>query len=1819
MKYSFLFSFLITIGTTFVSIAQTTVIPDLNFENYLETHTADGAVVSVGDPLSMGDGVANNNLVTTANITDVVQLNVGNQNITDLTGVEAFASLESLICDNNNLSDINVSSLTNLKTLLCGLNQLSALDISANTALEVLDCSSNQIAVLNVGNNTSLNRLICTKNQLATIDVSLNTDLFFLGVSENKITFLDVDTNTKLEQLFCASNQIVNLNLNNNTVLNTLDVSNNLIFNLDLSAINTMVCPNPQTDPITICQGTSAINVSNNQLSSLIVANGFSNLISLFNSEGNPDLSCIQIDSGFTPDTNWTKDDWTYYAETTCMNIYTYVPDGNFEQELINQGLDDVLDNLVLTDNINGINILDVSNSNIESLVGIEDFGALHTLNCSTNSIEELDISNNTLLTNFDGSGNSLTSLDLSNQTGLTILNVSINALDELDLSGNLSIENLNCSNNNIQSLNLSNHAAITDFNCEFNALEVLNLKNGTNGSLANFSALNNADLSCIETDTGTVPVGVTWTVDASSAYAISCGTYVPDDGFEQAIIDAGFDVGPLDNYVPTINIENEMNLDVSNYNIVDLTGIQDFADLQFFNCSNNTIVELNLTTNTALTSITCNNNALEFVDIRNGNNTNVTVFNATNNPNLFCINVDAAVIGNIPGGWTIDPIANYNDDCENNRYTPIPDVNFEQALIDSGIDVGAIDGQVLTANIEHLNSLDVNNKNIESLEGIKAFLSLTELNCSNNYLNELDVSNMLNLEELYCSSNYFLTNNPANTNGLLNTSGVLNLRKLHCSGNFLADIDVTTLFNLDDLDCSDNKIETLNITNNTLLQYLNCSNNELQDLNINNLNVLISLNCSVNSISHLTTSAINNNTLTQINCSNNDLNALQIDNYLGLEDLDCNRNSIANLNTSNNTLLESLNCSTNTIGSLDLSTNTNLVTVYASDNDLVQIELANNTALEYLDCNYNAITAVDVSGLSNLKYLYINNNDLNNLDLSNINSTNLIVVDASFNVLTDLMLLNDLSQLKTLNCNNNALENDFDLSTLGTNPCPGGDNLCPEFISINLSNNLIDFVNIQNGVNGDITNFNVTSNPNLHCIQVDDVNNIGANWVKDVDAEYSIDCRFGETYVPDDNFEQALITLGYDIAPLDDYVLTDNIIDLTILDISGNAIADLTGIEDFEALQVFNCSNNNLSTIDVSNNKELVEINCSNNALSTIDVSNNPDVVNINIANNMFTEFDVSSISTLEVFNCNENSIVVLDFATNASITNISCTMNLLEVLNLQNGQNPNISNLNAQNNPDLSCIQTDDGTVPGGVTWLKDAATQYAVNCRFEETYVPDDNFEQALIDFGFDVAPLDDYVPTPNIQNVSFLNIANNEIADLTGIEDFENLTVLNFEGNLITTVDLSGNLQLTTINASGNQLSGLDISFQSNLRVLNISNNNFTQIDFSNNLGLLQLNISENLFASLNVSSLLDLSILNCSSNQLTELDVTLNNKLTELICASNLFFQDNLNLQNGANSIINTFNATDNPDLSCILVDNPVDIISNVGGIYSNWQKDDTANYQTICDDADNDGVANEDDLCPGTPFGEPVDLFGCTYSVLPEDNFTILITDETCLNNNDGKINITTKEFYEYKAHLVGDDFDRDYTFTNEIDILNLLAGTYRLCITSDEIPNFERCFDVVINHPENLDVITNNRNNGKEVNVQMSGSSNYTIDFNGLVFTTSNSEITLQLEDGKNTISISTDKPCQGIHEEQIFLSNKMFMYPNPFQNQFNIYLGDFEDNTVGVNVYSYLGQLVYSKEIDRKNSRSLTVDANNFSAGLHTVFVTSSTSVSIFKIVKK
>ena len=146
----------------------------------------------------------------------------------------------------------------------------------------------------------------------------------------------------------------------------------------------------------------------------------------------------------------------------------------------------------------------------------------------------------------------------------------------------------------------------------------------------------------------------------------------------------------------------------------------------------------------------------------------------------------------------------------------------------------------------------------------------------------------------------------------------------------------------------------------------------------------------------------------------------------------------------------------------------------------------------------------------------------------------------------------------------------------------------------------------------------------------------------------------FGQyTNVPDANFELALLNLGYDFV-IDGVVETSAIDTITELYINNENIADLTGIEDFIALKSLFCYNNNLSTLNLSNNTLLFEVTCSGNNLTSIDLRNgnnqglwyflsmnNPNLNCIDVEDISYCEYNWSVDSwTSFSNNCNPTSI---------------------------------------------------------------------------------------------------------------------------------------------------------------------------------------------------------------------------------------------------------------------------------------------------------------------------------------------------------------------------------------------------------------------------------------------------------------------------------------------------------------------------------------------------------------------------------------------------
>ncbi len=569
----------------------------------------------------------------------LIDLGYDSGDLDDYVPTANISGVTSLDVSSKNISDLTgIEDFVALTRLYCYDNQLTSLYVLANTDLTELRCSYNQLSSLDVSANRSLINLYCNNNQLTSFDVSANTNLKYFNCSDNQLTSLDVTANTALTALGCSSNQLTSLDVSANTALTLLNCSSNQLASIDVSAntaLTLLNCSSNQLASIDVSANTALINLycSSNQLTSLNV------------SANTPltDLAC-------------------YSNQLTSLDVST---------------------NTALTRLY--------SYSNQLSSIDVSANTALTHLYCYSNQLTSLDVSVNTALTYLNCSSNQLTGLDVSANTALTSINCSSNQLTSLDVSANTALISLYCYSNQLTNLDVSANTDLTRLYCYSNQLTGLDVRNGNNANLTYFYAFYNPDLTCIYVDDNTVSYSQ-WYKDETATYVNNeseCSTllltYVPDDNFEQALIDSGYDSGDLDDYVLTANISGVTTLSVNSKNISDLTGIEDFAaltklycganqltnlnvsantDLTLLDCNTNQLTSLDVAANTALTQLVCYSNQLTNLDLRNGNNANLTYFNATDNPDLTCIYVDDNTVSY--SGWSKDETATYvNDEAE--------------------------------------------------------------------------------------------------------------------------------------------------------------------------------------------------------------------------------------------------------------------------------------------------------------------------------------------------------------------------------------------------------------------------------------------------------------------------------------------------------------------------------------------------------------------------------------------------------------------------------------------------------------------------------------------------------------------------------------------------------------------------------------------------------------------------------------------------------------------------------------------------------------------------------------------------------------------------------------------------------------------------------------------------------------------------------------------------------------------------------------------------------------------------------------------------
>ena len=180
--------------------------------------------------------------------------------------------------------------------------------------------------------------------------------------------------------------------------------------------------------------------------------------------------------------------------------------------------------------------------------------------------------------------------------------------------------------------------------------------------------------------------------------------------------------------------------------------------------------------------------------------------------------------------------------------------------------------------------------------------------------------------------------------------------------------------------------------------------------------------------------------------------------------------------------------------------------------------------------------------------------------------------------------------------------------------------------------------------------------------------------------------------------------------------------------------------------------------------------------------------------------------------------------------------------------------------------------------------AATDSYGPVYITDANVPDKTFREYLLkQFDKDgngvLTPAERYAVTE-------IDVENKYISNLSGLQFFPNLKVLNCSHNRLTSLDVSKNTVLQELVCWENQLTSLDVSQNTALQELACFENQLTSLDVSQNPALQKLNCGHNRLTSLDVSKNTELTYLKCSYNRLTELDVSKNTELTYLDCGYN---------------------------------------------------------------------------------------------------------------------------------------------------------------------------------------------------------------------------------------------------------------------------------------------------------------------------------------------
>ena len=598
--------------------AQNVNIPDTDFKAYLVGETSINT--NSDSEIQVSEASAFNGTITAYS-----------KGIRDLTGIEAFTSLTVLNCNANKLNSLDVTKNIALTELYCGRNSLDSIDLSKNTALKRLQIDANDLKKLDISKNTALEWLYCYRNNLTTLDLSKNTVLDYVYCSENDLTSINLSQSINLETLNCSNNELQSIDVSKCTAMKSLTVFANQLTSLDLSKNLSLVslgCAYNKLKALDITKNTALTGLGcfHNELSSIDLSKN--TLLA--------GLSCYQNELTQLDLTQNIK-----LIQLLCNDnqlTRLNVANGNNSSFLNNKFNTTNNPNLTciqvddsMYSNTNWVNKDTQSyfSESCECIVNIPDANFKAYLTgpggVDANNDGEIQCSE---ASSFTGSilcsGKNISSLTgIEAFTEISALNCATNSITNLVLGEKPKLQELYAKSNQISNISISQNSKLHTANLHFNMLT------DVDGFLANCSGIksltiNNNELKTLNLSTNKL----------------------------------------LEYLICTNN--NITSLDFKNHN-----------SLITVKVSGNDFISLDLSGNPNVTQVEANYCAnLNYLNIANGNNKNFktvtlpmqgtfTLFSATNNPKLTCVQVDDTTYSNSNWGQGhIDAQAKYSINC---------------------------------------------------------------------------------------------------------------------------------------------------------------------------------------------------------------------------------------------------------------------------------------------------------------------------------------------------------------------------------------------------------------------------------------------------------------------------------------------------------------------------------------------------------------------------------------------------------------------------------------------------------------------------------------------------------------------------------------------------------------------------------------------------------------------------------------------------------------------------------------------------------------------------------------------------------------------------------------------------------------------------------------------------------------------------------------------------------------------------------------------------------------------------------------------------